>query len=1118
MLRISSLKMRGFKSFKKADLLFPEDFSCLAGPNGSGKSNVCDAIRFVTGEQRLKALRAKKVKDLICHNSKVADVLMTLVDKEGKKTELRRAIREDGKISYRLNGKKATRGTIVETLKKYSLDETGRNIIAQGEVQRIIEMNGRQRREIIDGVAGISEFEAKKKEAMHELETVENRMREANLVLGEREAFLHELGREKGRAESYVSAREMHQRAKATLIHNELSASESRVNRIAAQMESANSRLTELQGQLDAIDEEIRRGEAEKGKIAEQLAKKEKRDRLFREMEGFKSELGSTSQALEDSKEMEKRLRSEMSSMDSEMESENKALEGIGKDAAELQKQIAPLEKKRVKYEEGREAAAVRSAISSLERELSRVREESLRCEGEQDRTSALIGEKKRMLESLASGEEAGGGSTASAPDLIQKKQQVSREIDSLFRREKELNEESASLDRTLLDLREKVAILRAQSSPGAMNPAVKFIQGLKDSGEMEGVHGPLVELIEFDPKYAEAVDAAGGARLLYVVVDSSDVAMKVIKRLKASNAGRATFIPLQELNFAKPPPAGGLIPLSDSVRYSAQYKKAVDYVFGSTFLVKDYAEAKKAGLGSARMVTTGGELFERSSIVTGGKKRGGVAVAAQLTKMESQLEDAKQRRNDIFADLRNVREEMSSLRREKAECEVEIKKAELVEESARQRAEAEKKRRTAQKEAAAAIEELEKSLSVLAGKHAAFAKEEERISSAIAEKNRELQSAEKKHEERMRKVEKEQEELTQQYSALRGKLDSLQKEKEMRLRGIASREEKKRQLNSELSEVRKKSRSLDSRCKELQQQMEEVEKRIGESSKTLENLLKKSKEHESFLQEKGRARGEVLAQAQKSEKQLHQLEVEQASISTRLTDLKAEMESFGEVELLEEKGKERLSEMMRSSEQQLSELGDVNLAAPEQYEKRKAEISEVRERIERLRVERNAVMEMISSIEEKKKEAFTETFDSVNDNFKKLFGYINIGEGYLYLDKPADIFNSGLYIKLKRSGRESPLDALSGGEKTLLALMFSFALQFHKPSPFYILDEVDASLDKANSKNLANLLRQLSGQSQFIVVSHDDTVVGMASAVLGVTRIDGNSQVVGVKLPSTNN
>jgi len=1117
MLRISSLKMRGFKSFKKADLLFPEDFSCLAGPNGSGKSNVCDAIRFVTGEQRLKALRAKKVKDLICHNSKVADVLMTLVDKEGKKTELRRAIREDGKISYRLNGKKATRGTIVETLKKYSLDETGRNIIAQGEVQRIIEMNGRQRREIIDGVAGISEFEAKKKEAMHELETVENRMREANLVLGEREAFLHELEREKGRAESYVSARGMHQRAKATLIHSELSASESRVNRLAAQMESANSRLTELQGQLDAIDEEIRRGEAEKGKIAEQLAKKEKRDTLFREMEGFKSELGSAAQALEDSKEMEKRLRSEMSSIDSEMESENKALEGIGKDAAELQKLIAPLEKKRVKYEEGREAAAVRSAISSLERELSRVREESLRCEGEQNRTSALIGEKKRMLESLSSGEDAEGGSAASAPDLIQKKQQVSREIDALFRREKELNEESASLDRTLLDLREKVAILRAQSSPGAMNPAVKFIQGLKDSGEMEGVHGPLVELIEFDPKYAEAVDAAGGARLLYVVVDSSDVAMKVIKRLKASNAGRATFIPLQELNFAKPP-AGRLSPLSDSVRYSAQYKKAVDYVFGSTFLVKDYAEAKKAGLGSARMVTLGGELFERSAIVTGGKKRGGVAVAAQLTKMESQLEDAKQRRNGIFADLRNVREEMSSLRREKADCEVEIKKAELVEESARQRAEAEKKRRAAEKEAAAAIEELEKSLSVLAGKRAAFAKEEGRISSAIAEKNEELQSAEKKHEERMRKVEREQEELTQQYSELRGKLDSLEKEKEMRLRGIASREEKKKQLNSELSEVRKKSRSLDSRCKELQQQMGEVEKRIGESSKTLEKLLMKSKEHESFLQEKGRARGEVLTQAQKSEKQLHQLEVEQASISTRLTDLKAEMESFGEVELLEEKGKERLTEMMRSSEQQLSELGDVNLAAPEQYEKRKAEISEVRERIERLRVERNAVMEMISSIEEKKKEAFTETFDSVNDNFKKLFEYISIGEGYLYLDKPADIFNSGLYIKLKRSGRESPLDALSGGEKTLLALMFSFALQFHKPSPFYILDEVDASLDKANSKNLANLLRQLSGQSQFIVVSHDDTVVGMASAVLGVTRIDGNSQVVGVKLPSTNN
>ena len=1114
MLRISSLKLRGFKSFKKADIQFPEDFSALAGPNGSGKSNVCDAIRFVMGEQRLKALRAKKVKDLICHNAKIADVLLILSDGK-EKVELRRAIREDGKVSYRLNGKKATRGTVVETLKKHSADDTGRNIIAQGEVQRVIEMNGRQRREIIDGVAGISEFEIKKKEAMRELETVENRMREANLVLGERAAFLQELEKEKGRAENYVSAREMLQGAKATLISRELKTNESRNSRISSQIENARAKLSELEKEISSLGDEIRKAEAERGKIADELSKKEKRDRLFKEMEDIRAELGSSTQALEDSGEMEARLKSELSALDGEIEAEKKALSSLEKEAERLKKELAPLEKKRIKYEEGREAAALREAIASIEKELARVREEALRCEGERGRLRTLIEEKRRMLEAYSSGEEEGEAGFKSPGDWKDRRKELAHMVDRLFQKEKELNEESASLDRVLLDLREKIAVLRAQSSPKAMNPALRFISELKASGEINGIHGPLYELVEFDPKYAEAVEAAGGNRLMYVVVDSADVAMKAVQRLKKAGAGRATFIPLKEVTFSSSPAKGGLGVLSTFVRHSPKYKRAVDFVFGSTLLVSDYPAAKKVGIGSARMVTLGGEIFERSAIVTGGKARGGVAIAAQLSKMESQLEEAKEKKNALLSELRQVREEMSSLRREKAECDVEVRKAELEEESAKKRVEEQKKRKKLEKETNEEIEEMGKTISMLSEKRAGFSKEEEKLRGSLSEKQKELGEAEKKQEEKLRKVEKEQEELTQKYSELRGKLDSVERENELRVQGISGREGKKKALREEFSGVRKKRHTIEENSKKLKEELESLEKRIGESNKTLEKLFAKSKEYEETLQEIGRKRGTALAEAQKFEKQMHSLEVEQASVSTRLTDLKAEMESFGEVKLLEETSKEKLTEILRSSEQQLSELGDVNLAAPEQYEKRKQEIAEVREKIERLKVERNAVMEMITSIEEKKKEAFLETFDAVNENFKKLFEHISIGEGFLYLDKPGDIFNSGLYIKLKRDGRENPLDALSGGEKTLLALMFVFALQFYKPSPFYVLDEVDASLDKANSANLARLLRQLSDSSQFIVVTHDDTVMRMASAIMGVARVDGISQIVGVKLPS---
>lgn len=155
----------------------------------------------------------------------------------------------------------------------------------------------------------------------------------------------------------------------------------------------------------------------------------------------------------------------------------------------------------------------------------------------------------------------------------------------------------------------------------------------------------------------------------------------------------------------------------------------------------------------------------------------------------------------------------------------------------------------------------------------------------------------------------------------------------------------------------------------------------------------------------------------------------------------------------------------------------------------------------------------MIAEIEEHKKEAFFDTFQAVSDNFSGMFRHINIGDGHLYLDKPATPFESGLFIKIRKSNRDYSLDALSGGEKTLVALMFIFALQFFKPAPFYILDEVDAALDKPNSRNLADLISRMTGDSQFIVVSHNDTVMSSADSVVGVAKVGTASRLVGVKL-----
>ena len=222
MVYIKGLKFRGFKSFCKAEANFPKGYVCLAGPNGSGKSNVTDGIRFALGEGSLKALRAKKVSELINTGCKFAEVTL-FIDGE-KQFEIRRGIMvKNGEVKtlYRINGKRSTRTLVMEELRPYGLEAGSHNIIAQGQVQKIIEMNSKERRQIIEGVAGISEFDAKKDEAMRELDKVGQKITEATIVLGEREAALTELEKEKNDALEYLSAKDSFNRAMASIANSE---------------------------------------------------------------------------------------------------------------------------------------------------------------------------------------------------------------------------------------------------------------------------------------------------------------------------------------------------------------------------------------------------------------------------------------------------------------------------------------------------------------------------------------------------------------------------------------------------------------------------------------------------------------------------------------------------------------------------------------------------------------------------------------------------------------------------------------------------------------------------------------------------------------------------------
>jgi chromosome segregation protein len=625
------------------------------------------------------------------------------------------------------------------------------------------------------------------------------------------------------------------------------------------------------------------------------------------------------------------------------------------------------------------------------------------------------------------------------------------------------------------------------------------------------GIYGLMADLIQFDSRYAHAVEAAGGARLLYVVVDSVDTATRTIDKLKKAKAGRATFIPLDSIKTPRPIQEAGFSSVLDVVDCKADVRRAAEYLFADTLLVDSASDAKGMGIGSARMVTLDGEIFERSGIVSGGRAQSSILSGNQLRKIEAELSDVKSRKDSLIQELYSIREEESKIRAEKSRIEIELKTMEMKKSMADEKRKGNEQAMQRKQKLSDEIKALEENIK---------AKEEEKgkLSITVSERHDELaaaresmERAEAEFRQKSEESSKERADLSGAVSGLRTKIEGKRSEITLRTKECASKEESMGKLIQEEKEAAERIGKEQKLMKQEQEELAGLEGKISSVSKAIEKLFERMKGFEEELQGLGEKRGESRMGLDKLTKDMNQLEIKRATTTTRLEDIKAEFSEFGEVEELEA-SKDELTRMIAESERVLAELGNVNMAAIEMYDKRKAEIDDVEERIKKLDKEREAILSMINEIEEHKKEAFFETFDAVNEKFTHLFEYINIGKGHLYLNNPSDPFESGLFIKLRRKNQEHSLDALSGGEKTLVALMFMFALQFVKPAPFYILDEVDAALDKPNSKNLADLVMSTK-DSQFVIVTHNDIVMSNSDAVIGVTKTGDVSKLVGLRI-----
>lgn len=419
--------------------------------------------------------------------------------------------------------------------------------------------------------------------------------------------------------------------------------------------------------------------------------------------------------------------------------------------------------------------------------------------------------------------------------------------------------------------------------------------------------------------------------------------------------------------------------------------------------------------------------------------------------------------------------------------------------------------------------------------------RKEETIAAEKKKSQKELKKAGEAKEElnnKIRKIEKEKEKLEEETKKLRNVLmeenQAIEELNELRnkLKEIALNEnsienslkDKKNSVNEiekEIEESMKEMDSLEEGIKKEEKRTEELNKRIRELNIELE---KQTQESRHFYEDKETEQKSLESineririheeKTDKLEKEENALEIENSKNEVRMTDLEEERKEFEGIELMQGIELAELKQSLPEIEKNITKLGAINMKAIDSFDVFAEELLEIRKKAEKLEQERIAVLEMIDKIEVKRINVFNECFNQINSNFNKMYFSLAEGEGKLKLSNESDPLDSGLMIEARHVAEKvKGIDSMSGGEKSLTALAFLFAIQLYQPAPFYFFDESDAALDKPNSIKMARMIKEICRKNQFIAITHNDTLIKESNQIIGVALNEQKSSVIGLKL-----
>lgn len=1169
------IEMHGFKSFAEPITIeFNEGLTGIVGPNGSGKSNISDAIRWVLGEQSPKMLRGGKMEEVIFNGTDtrksrgMAEVTLVIDNSDEslpidyKEVAITRRMYRSGESEYHINGNQCRLRDIRELIMDTGIGVDGYSIIGQGKIADIISNKTESRREIFEEAAGIVAYRTKKSEAERKLASTTQNMARVQDIIGEIEGRIDGLREDSIKAGEYLELKEKNKKLEINIILKNVESLENKQAYAREDLENITASLDKLKAEKNRLDVSI--GEAGTRSEALEAVSVEARERLIEAIDLLNRAVNKGEvdrerlSAIESNTE---RINQEITQLLEKKERELENSEEFMKQKAELDERAREADLKlQEKVEEyngltgimtrlaeeadnfrnsifrlSTEITAGKSEISSMEmlRETLRKRQETLTRErdaGEDsnretlDSLNGARGERDRLAEEMEAGRE----------EALRLKQNM----ETRRREEKELAIQLEELKLSLgrMTARKKT-IEELENNYEGYNHAVKHVM---KSG-LPGIHGVVAELIRVPEGYETAMETALGNSLQNIVCDDEDSARRAIVSLKENRAGRMTFLPLTSIRGRETPDAGiknekGVLGFGpECISCDSKYDSIISYLLGRVVLVDSMESAirisrKYRGI---LVVTLDGEIINERGAITGGKfknKTGNILDRrAEINQLGREIEDLNRKQSRALEKLEKVREEIGSLTDKASRLEESIRAGEhalLMKENEISMAEnvlADLKNSgdKVNRELESISREQENSLRMIGEIRKSIAEKEAAIKEAESLCNEKLSL----HEERKGEFNSLSEEIT----AARITVTAAQEQK-------SHAEEMMERINRELSDIegdiarrRQQLESMEAEKRELTEGSTGIDGIISrqeavkaEAEQRLEEVSGEKAALAGEISEMNAAREELNRKIQVLQDQKYDLDVRRAKNETQLESFKEKLwEDFevSYIQAMEFKAEDfALSRAVKENRQirnRIRELGEVNVGAIEEYQV-------VKERYEFLTGEREDVQKamddlnrIISEMDKTIKTRFRESFDRIVINFEKQFKELfGGGHAELRLSDENNPLESNIDIVAQPPGKKlQNINLLSGGEKTLTAIALMFAVLQAKPTPFCILDEVEAALDDANIDKFIHCLRKFDNV-QFTLVTHQKATMEHADVLYGVTMPEkGISKVLSLSL-----